>query len=212
MNVTPSMKGSFLPAIGLWLMLWLSLFKLDEIVGDTRMKRWVSTNRCLDWIAHHRSTTLLGTESLQLRVSWDFRSQLGGVRCRRDADESVVRLPRTPCSSALQSKVVRAKPQKSTDHNLIETEPKLAGAQYSRTSTQGDTSMAMYLNHYVHCRTLWDDEWECMCNDRCPVCNCEVEPFASDELNENGMVIGEISHVPENWAPEQGWPEEADNE
>jgi hypothetical protein len=62
MTLTPSMKGSFLAGVGLWLMLWLSLFKLDEVVGDTRMKRWASADRCLDWIAHHRSTTLLGTE------------------------------------------------------------------------------------------------------------------------------------------------------
>lgn len=62
MNVTPSMRGSLLAGIGLWLMLWLSLFKLDEIVGETRMKRWLSTNRCLDWIGHHKSTTLLGIE------------------------------------------------------------------------------------------------------------------------------------------------------
>lgn len=30
--------------------------------------------------------------------------------------------------------------------------------------------------------TDWFDEWSCACNDRCPTCNTEVEPFASDEL------------------------------
>jgi hypothetical protein len=28
----------------------------------------------------------------------------------------------------------------------------------------------------------WQDNWSCMCNDRCPVCNAEIEPFNSEEL------------------------------
>ena len=36
MTFTPTTKGSFLAGIGLWLMLWLGLFKIDELVGDTR--------------------------------------------------------------------------------------------------------------------------------------------------------------------------------
>jgi len=30
--------------------------------------------------------------------------------------------------------------------------------------------------------TDWFDEWSCACNDRCPTCNTEIEPFASNEL------------------------------
>jgi hypothetical protein len=28
----------------------------------------------------------------------------------------------------------------------------------------------------------WQDEWSCMCNDRCPICGHEVEPNKSTEL------------------------------
>jgi hypothetical protein len=59
---TPTTKGSFLAGIGLWLMLWLGLFKIDELVGGTRVRRWLSTEGCIRWISRHRSTTLLGTE------------------------------------------------------------------------------------------------------------------------------------------------------
>ena len=62
MTFTPTMKGSFLAGIGLWLMLWLGLFKLDEVVGDTPLRRLVSSEGCFRWISKHRSTTLLGTE------------------------------------------------------------------------------------------------------------------------------------------------------
>ena len=28
----------------------------------------------------------------------------------------------------------------------------------------------------------WHDNWSAMCNDRCPVCNHEVEPYNSEEI------------------------------
>lgn len=39
-----------------------------------------------------------------------------------------------------------------------------------------------YLNHYRHCGQEWNDVESCMWNDRCPVCNAEIEPYASEEL------------------------------
>lgn len=41
---------------------------------------------------------------------------------------------------------------------------------------------AAYRNRYEHCGTVWSDEWSCMCNDRCPICNAEIEPSHSEEL------------------------------
>jgi hypothetical protein len=32
--------------------------------------------------------------------------------------------------------------------------------------------------------TEWSDEWSCMCNDRCPLCNAEIEPYESEDINE----------------------------
>ncbi len=39
-----------------------------------------------------------------------------------------------------------------------------------------------YLNHYCcpYCHQDWYDEWDCACNDRCPDCNKEIEPYQSD--------------------------------
>lgn len=30
--------------------------------------------------------------------------------------------------------------------------------------------------------TKWADEWSCMCNDRCPVCNAEIQPDESLDM------------------------------
>jgi hypothetical protein len=45
--------------------------------------------------------------------------------------------------------------------------------------------MAWYLNHYRHddCDVEWTDEWSCMCNDRCPECRYEIEPYDSEDLS-----------------------------
>jgi hypothetical protein len=42
-----------------------------------------------------------------------------------------------------------------------------------------------YLNHYEcdRCRCTWEDEWDCMCDDRCPVCNWSVSPHQSDMID-----------------------------
>ena len=40
-----------------------------------------------------------------------------------------------------------------------------------------------FRNHYRHCGQEWEDEWDCMCNDECPVCGAEIEPFESEELD-----------------------------
>ena len=43
------------------------------------------------------------------------------------------------------------------------------------------------------CGETWSDEWSCMCNDRCPKCNKEIEPSQSQELDpESGEEIGEL--------------------
>ena len=61
-NLTPSSKSAFLAGIGLWVLLWASLFKSDEIAEAAGIERWFSSERCLNWVRQHKSTTLLGTE------------------------------------------------------------------------------------------------------------------------------------------------------
>ncbi len=39
-----------------------------------------------------------------------------------------------------------------------------------------------YLNHYqCPCGTAWTDNWDCMCNDHCPQCDREIEPYDSED-------------------------------
>ena len=62
MNLTPSQKGSFLAGIGLWLLIWASVWKADDIAEAMRIKRWCNSTLFLRWIGRHKSTALLGTE------------------------------------------------------------------------------------------------------------------------------------------------------
>ena len=42
-----------------------------------------------------------------------------------------------------------------------------------------------FVNHY-RCPddgTEWTDRWSCACNDRCPTCNKEIEPYESEEID-----------------------------
>lgn len=32
--------------------------------------------------------------------------------------------------------------------------------------------------------TEWTDRWSCTCNDRCPVCGDEIEPYESESVGE----------------------------
>jgi len=62
MNLTPTTKGAFLAGVLLWLLMWLSLFKADEIAELGGIQRWMNSKRILGWISAHKSTTLLSTE------------------------------------------------------------------------------------------------------------------------------------------------------
>jgi hypothetical protein len=44
--------------------------------------------------------------------------------------------------------------------------------------------MAWYLKYYEcsECSTKWTDEWSCTCNDRCPNCRAETEPYDDEDL------------------------------
>lgn len=48
-----------------------------------------------------------------------------------------------------------------------------------------------FRNHYHcdDCDVEWQDDWSCMCNDRCPSCNKEIEPYESEDLAKNSHRI-----------------------
>lgn len=42
-----------------------------------------------------------------------------------------------------------------------------------------------WFNKYYRCSNghEWQDEWDCLCNDRCPECNEETEPYDHAEID-----------------------------
>jgi len=50
---------------------------------------------------------------------------------------------------------------------------------------QQANKMEHYINHYNHCDTEWEDDADSMCNDRCPVCDKEIEPYSSEEITDD---------------------------
>ncbi|NJA07803.1 hypothetical protein HC024_19005 [Methylococcaceae bacterium WWC4] len=53
--------------------------------------------------------------------------------------------------------------------------------QPSGGTPPAEASTVRYLNRYrcPCCQTEWEDVWDCGCNDRCPDCNKEIEPYES---------------------------------
>jgi hypothetical protein len=47
-----------------------------------------------------------------------------------------------------------------------------------------DEEEGRFLNFYKcpECGEQWQDEWSCMCDDRCPSCDTSCEPFVSARL------------------------------
>lgn len=63
------------------------------------------------------------------------------------------------------------------------------------STTASDLPAGDYLNHYEHCDAQWTERWSCMCNDRCLVCNIEIEPYKSEELDAEGNAMGTVDHT-----------------
>jgi hypothetical protein len=58
-----------------------------------------------------------------------------------------------------------------------------SGATAADLRRVGCDVVLRYRNEYVCPRdgTAWSDTWSCMCNDRCPTCDDEIEPTRSVE-------------------------------
>lgn len=54
-----------------------------------------------------------------------------------------------------------------------------------------DAKAGVYTNHYLcdNDKTRWDTAWSLMCNDKCPTCRREIEPYASTENASGDEVI-----------------------
>jgi Protein of unknown function (DUF3768) len=52
-----------------------------------------------------------------------------------------------------------------------------------RTPPNEENPMSWFRKHRTcPCGTDWWDEWECLCNDRCPACNAKIEPDEHEEI------------------------------
>jgi hypothetical protein len=80
---------------------------------------------------------------------------------------------------------------------------KLGSNDASARPSDGREDLMRFTNFYVHCRHEWQDIWSCTCDDRCPICNDEIEPYASREKRDKEPKL----HVGTGWLPEQGLPE-----
>lgn len=49
-----------------------------------------------------------------------------------------------------------------------------------------DEEARLFRNHYRcgDCDVEWNDLWSCTCNDRCPTCGKEIEPYESEDVVE----------------------------
>jgi hypothetical protein len=55
----------------------------------------------------------------------------------------------------------------------------------SITITPAEPGPKFAFRNYYRCPndgTMWKDEWSCMCNDRCPTCGAEIEPYESEDI------------------------------
>ena len=53
------------------------------------------------------------------------------------------------------------------------------------TMIPAEAEKSFQFRNYYHCPnegTKWRDEWNHLCNDRCPVCDSEIEPYFSEDV------------------------------
>ena len=64
MLLTPTAIGALLAGAAFWWLLWVTLYKLEEIPV---VEHWLSTNRCLSWVKANPSLTLAMREATSKR-------------------------------------------------------------------------------------------------------------------------------------------------
>jgi len=55
-------------------------------------------------------------------------------------------------------------------------------AEADDTPADEDDDSRLWRNFYLcpDCDVEWEDVWDCQCNDRCPSCNKEIQPYKSE--------------------------------
>lgn len=64
---------------------------------------------------------------------------------------------------------------------LLQIVPK-AHLESTESASQDSDESTHWTNHYLcPCGEKWEDRWDSCCNDKCPSCNKEIEPYISDD-------------------------------
>ena len=60
----------------------------------------------------------------------------------------------------------------------------IALARQVTVDEEANVDEGRYVNYYQCTKdgTRWAMTWSCMCDDRCPTCNREIEPYKSEDL------------------------------
>ena len=75
-----------------------------------------------------------------------------------------------------------AKPEDMAEYCTACNEPLELGQIGKCDACQASSEPTQWTNHYqCSCGEHWDDTWDCCCNDECPACNSEIEPYISDD-------------------------------
>lgn len=79
------------------------------------------------------------------------------------------------CSAMPESKLLR-------DAKQLVTDIQATVIPASTRKQESGIETTEFTNHYLcTCGEQWQDTWNSACNDRCPTCNREIEPYASDD-------------------------------
>lgn len=77
----------------------------------------------------------------------------------------------------------------------------LGAKAMTESNTMPEEVEPRFRNLYFHCGREWQDEWSSMCNDRCPVCNAEIEPCRSEEIGQGVREVKALDAAEVAWSP-----------
>jgi hypothetical protein len=71
------------------------------------------------------------------------------------------------------------------------------------TASGKDRPQPDFTLYFVHCKTEWNDDADSICNNRCPKCDREIEPYAVSD-NDGNLTLQVIAA---SFQPEGGLPD-----
>ena len=66
MRFTPSSTSAVVAGMGLWVLAWSFVAKLDSLAKLVHLDGFIDKDRLLDWIADHKGVSLIATELINI--------------------------------------------------------------------------------------------------------------------------------------------------